>query len=69
MLSPASTVAASAVLVTDRSGQLTVISTAPEELLAVLASLEAAVVAVLLTVPQVSELLAFPYVEQILPTP
>src|SRR6185369_1700105 len=55
MLSPASTVAASAVLVTVRSGQLTVISTAPEELLAVLASLEAAVVAVLLTVPQVSE--------------
>src|SRR6185295_237119 len=55
MLSPASTVAASAVLVTDRSGQLTVISTAPEELLAVLASLVAEALAVLLTGPQFAE--------------
>src|SRR6185503_13125841 len=38
-----------------RSGQRTVMSTAPEELLLVLASLEAAVVAVLETVPQVAE--------------
>src|SRR6185503_20202048 len=55
MLSVELTVAASAVLVTDRSGQLTVISTGPEELLAVLASLVAEALAVLLTGPQFAE--------------
>src|SRR4026209_72462 len=55
MLSPASTVAASAVLVTVRSGQLTVITTAPEELLAVLASLVALALAVFVTGPQFAE--------------
>src|SRR6185503_4441493 len=55
MLSVELTVAASAVLVTVRSGQLTVITTGPEELFEVLASLVAETLAVFVTGPQFAE--------------